>query len=86
MYVTVDVAAPRPGARLVVPARAVIDENGRQFVFVEERPGRYRRTPVSLGAEREGAVPVVDGLAGDARIVTEGSLLLEAAWAGGGKS
>jgi membrane fusion protein, heavy metal efflux system len=86
MYVTVDAETPRPSTHLVVPARAVIDENGRQFVFVEERPGRYRRTPVSLGTEREGAVPVVDGLAADARIVTEGSLLLEAAWAGGGKS
>jgi membrane fusion protein, heavy metal efflux system len=86
MYVTVDVEPPQPSARLVVPARAVIDDNGRQFVFVEERPGRYRRTPVSLGTEREGAVAVMAGLTASARIVTEGSLLLEAAWAGGRKS
>lgn len=86
MYVTVDVDTPRPGARLVLPAHAVIDEKGRHFVFVEERPGRYRRTAVSLGPERAGSVPVVAGLASDARIVTEGSLLLEAAWAAGRKS
>jgi len=86
MYVTVDVAAPRPGARFVVPTRAVIDDNGRQFVFVEERPGRYRRTAVTLGAEREGTVPVMAGLEGNARIVTQGSLLLEAAWAAAPKS
>ena len=80
MYVTVDVirsAAPR----LMLPARAVIQDGGRRYVFVEERPGRYRRVAVSAGPEREGAVPVLGGLDESARVVTQGSLLLEAAWA-----
>jgi len=80
MYVTVDVIhSTEP--RLMLPARAVIQDAGRRYVFVQERPGRYRRVAVSAGPEREGAVPVLSGLAETARVVTQGSLLLEAAWA-----
>ena len=52
-------------------------------VFVEEAPGRYRRVEVGAGPEREGSVPIFSGIAEATRIVTEGSLLLEAAWAEG---
>ena len=82
MYVTVDVADHHMGTQLLLPARAVIDDEGQRFVFVEQAAGRYRRTPVSVGRERDGFVPVVEGLPATARIVTEGSLLLEAAWVG----
>ncbi len=80
MYVTVDVIRSSE-PRLMLPARAVIQDAGHRYVFVEERPGRYRRVAVSAGPEREGAVPVLSGLAEEARVVTQGSLLLEAAWA-----
>jgi cobalt-zinc-cadmium efflux system membrane fusion protein len=86
MYVTIDVLKPVAGSGLALPARAVIADGAQRFVFVEEKPGRYRRTAVSVGPEREGRMPIVDGLAASARIVTEGSLLLEAAWADGRKS
>ena len=82
MYVTVDVADHHVGTQLLLPARAVIDDEGQRFVFVEQAAGRYRRTPVSVGRERDGFVPVVEGLPATSRIVTEGSLLLEAAWVG----
>jgi cobalt-zinc-cadmium efflux system membrane fusion protein len=80
MYVTVKVvrsAAPR----LMLPARAVIQDGAGRYVFIEEKPGRYRRVAVAAGPEREGAVPVLAGLPESARVVTQGSLLLEAAWA-----
>jgi len=50
-------------------------------VFVEEAAHRFRRTTVELGKEREGAVPVLTGVADGSRIVVEGQLLLESAWA-----
>lgn len=81
MYVTVEILRPASSHRLVLPARAVIQDGGARYVFVEERPGRYRRVAVSVGPEREGAVPVLSGLADSARVVTQGSLLLEGAWA-----
>jgi membrane fusion protein, heavy metal efflux system len=86
MYVTIDVVEPASRPALALPARAVIEDEGRRYVFVEERPGRYRRTAVSLGPEREGSMPVVDGVTAASRVVTEGNLLLEAAWVDGRKS
>ena len=53
----------------------------RRFVYVEEGRSRYRRTAVEVGPELEGTVPVVSGLGDGARIVVEGELLLESAWA-----
>jgi cobalt-zinc-cadmium efflux system membrane fusion protein len=83
MYVTVEVIRSAASRYVVVPARSVLQDGGKQFVFLEESPGRYRRVQVAVGAEREGAVPVLSGLLDSARVVTEGSLLLEAAWAAG---
>jgi cobalt-zinc-cadmium efflux system membrane fusion protein len=83
MYVTADVVKSEALRRLRVPARSVLEEAGRRFVFVEEKLGTYRRVEVEAGAEREGYVPVLGGLPDAARVVTEGSLLLESAWAEG---
>ena len=85
MYVTVDAMKTAAGRRMVLPANAVIRDN-RPFVFVEEAPGRYRRTPVTIGPEREGAVTVLSGVPDSSWLVTNGSLLLEAAWAEGHRS
>jgi cobalt-zinc-cadmium efflux system membrane fusion protein len=83
MYVAVDLARAEASPHLVLPARAVIRDGDGRFVFREEAAGRYRRVPVTVGMESEGLVSVVSGLAATARVVTEGSLLLEAAWAVG---
>jgi cobalt-zinc-cadmium efflux system membrane fusion protein len=82
MYVTVDVLKTAAARRMVLPAYAVIRDH-QTFVFVEEAPGRYRRMPVSLGAEREGVVTVLSGVQDSSWLVTQGILLLEAAWAEG---
>ena len=82
MYVTIDVLETAGPRRMVLPAYAIIRDD-RTFVFVEEAPGRYRRTPVSIGAEREGVVTVLSGVQGSSWLVTWGSLFLEAAWAQG---
>jgi cobalt-zinc-cadmium efflux system membrane fusion protein len=80
MYVMVEVVRSA-STRLMLPARAVIQDGADRYVFVQEGPGRYRRVAVVAGPEREGAVPVLSGLAESTRVVTQGSLLLEAAWA-----
>ncbi len=82
MYVTVDVLKTTAARRMVLPAYAVIRDD-QTFVFVEEAPGRYRRVPVSLGAEREGLVTLLSGVQDSSWLVTQGILLLEAAWAEG---
>jgi cobalt-zinc-cadmium efflux system membrane fusion protein len=78
MYVTVgdDRGESRPAP--VVPLRSVLTEGASRYCFVEEAPGRFRRTPVDVGVERNGKVTVLSGLAEDARVVTDGSLFLAA--------
>jgi cobalt-zinc-cadmium efflux system membrane fusion protein len=46
-------------------------------VFVEEWPGRYRRTEVQVGAGQNGMIPVQAGLHAGERVIVSGSLLLE---------
>jgi len=81
MYVSVEVVKKETSRRLLAPARAVMQDGDGRYVFVEESKGRYRRAAVTVGPEREGVVPVLSGLAEGARIVVEGVLLLESAWA-----
>jgi len=76
MLVTVSLAAPARGA-VAVPSAAVLLQGNDHVVFVDEGKGRLRRTPVTIGAERRGIVPVLSGLAPGERIVTHGSLLFE---------
>jgi len=78
MYVTVEVEGVVVAAAAVVPARAVLTEDGRRFCFVVDGPGRFRRAAVEVGVERDGKVPVLSGLPDGAQVVTEGSLLLSA--------
>ena len=60
-----------------VPADAVVLAGETHVVFVEEGPGRYRRTVVQVGAEQHGIVAIRHGLSGGERVVASGSLLVE---------
>jgi cobalt-zinc-cadmium efflux system membrane fusion protein len=76
MFATIalDVA---PHERAVsVPARAVLTENGKTFVYVEIGPQRFIRRAVDLGASVGDERRVVSGLRPGDRIVTDGAILL----------
>jgi cobalt-zinc-cadmium efflux system membrane fusion protein len=60
----------------VVPAGAVVQMEGREAVFVEDAPGRFRLTPVKTGKRSDGRVPVVEGITAGVRIVVDGAMLL----------
>ena len=86
MYVTVEVESRVVKAAAVVPARAVLTEDGKRFCFVADGPARFRRVAVEVGVERDGKVPVVSGLPEGAGVVTDGSLLLASLFASGKSS
>jgi cobalt-zinc-cadmium efflux system membrane fusion protein len=86
MYVTVEVESRVVKEAAVVPARAVLTENGKRFCFVADGPTRFRRVAVEVGVERDGKVPVVSGLPEGAGVVTDGSLLLASLFASGKSS
>jgi cobalt-zinc-cadmium efflux system membrane fusion protein len=66
----------QPKLALALPESAVVFDSGREQVFVEEAPGRYRLRPVKLGELRMGLRPVLDGLKRDERVVVEGGFHL----------
>ncbi len=60
-----------PGA-VVVPERAVQDEQVGSYVLVVAADDRVERRPVTLGGSHEGMVHIAEGLAAGERVVVEG--------------
>ncbi len=60
-----------PVDRPVVPASAVIREDGYDHVFIELSDHQYKLIIVRLGPESNGVRPVISGIEPGARIVTE---------------
>jgi cobalt-zinc-cadmium efflux system membrane fusion protein len=61
-----------------VPDAAVVRMTGKDYVFVEVRPGSFRSTPVELGKHVDGGFSVASGARPGDRIVTQGSVYLKA--------
>ena len=62
---------------LVVPAGAIVQEYGRNTIFLERAPGQYERRPVVVGPPVREQVPVLSGLQQGDRIVVDGAVLLK---------
>lgn len=62
----------------VVPPGAVVQGDGRNAVFVEEAPGRFRKVEVKVGPRAGGLLPVLAGLKPGDRVVVDGAMLLQA--------
>ncbi|MEO8037664.1 MAG: efflux RND transporter periplasmic adaptor subunit [Betaproteobacteria bacterium] len=75
MLATLVIEGPREKA-LVIPAEAVVNEEGRNFVFVDAGSGRFRLTEVTLDDDNEGARVVRAGLKPGQKIVVKGSFHL----------
>ena len=75
MLATIVIEGPAEKA-LVVPAEAVVNENGVDHVFVDVGGGRYHLTDVKLDEEHEGIRVVRSGLQTGQRIVVKGAFHL----------
>ena len=64
---------------LWVPDAAVVRNQGKDFVFVEQKRGQFLLAPVELGKPHEGGFPVSSGLKVGDRVVTRGAIYLKAA-------
>lgn len=60
-----------------IPETAVFDREGRSYVFVEDKEGRYLPREVRVRPAREGTVAILEGLVPGERVVTKGAVLLE---------
>lgn len=64
---------------VVVPREAVIDDDGRDVVFVQVEGERFEERTVRLGPASGGVVGIVDGVEAGERVVAEGANLLRLA-------
>jgi membrane fusion protein (multidrug efflux system) len=55
-----------------VPEEALLPEEGRQFIYVVV-DGKAEKREIHIGRRRPGEVEVIDGLAANETIVTEGA-------------
>lgn len=75
MFVSAEMeGAPR--AQVQVSEKAIVQANGRNYVFLEEAPGRYARVQVELDGVRDGTAAVSSGLSQGQKVVVEGNLFL----------
>lgn len=77
MFMTVSIdAAARPPA-LVIPSTALIRTGTDERVIVAYGDGRFRPTAVEGGAEADGMIEIVDGLAEGELVVVSGQFLID---------
>jgi cobalt-zinc-cadmium efflux system membrane fusion protein len=77
MFANVSVFVPGNEQVLTVPEGAVLEDEGRTFVFLHHQDDYYVRRPVAVGRTFAGVVEVASGLQGEETIVAEGSFLLK---------
>lgn len=69
---------PRDGV-LTVPRRAIIEDGGLKFVFVEEEKGIFHKHEVTTGATDGNRVEILSGLPEGEKVVTSGALRIKLA-------
>ncbi len=61
----------------IIPARAVLGDLGRSFVFVETEPGTYERREVVTGIRAGERIEIIDGVVPGEVVVTLGNYQLQ---------
>ncbi len=57
---------------VLIPQRAVLDEQGGSYVLIVDQDDTAKRRPVRLGRTVDGMQQVADGLSGDERVIVDG--------------
>ena len=73
----IEVTPIAAGAAVLIPATALVDDNGRQLVFVQYE-NFYEPVPVTTGATQGELIEITEGLSVGEQLVTQGSLSLYA--------
>jgi cobalt-zinc-cadmium efflux system membrane fusion protein len=77
MFATVQVFLPGDQDALVLPDLAVLEDEGRRFVFVHHHDDFYVRRPVTVGRSWGDRLEITAGLRGDETVVSGGAFLLK---------
>jgi membrane fusion protein (multidrug efflux system) len=71
-FARVRVSNPDPAPTLVIPQRAVMEQQGEQFVMVVNDQGNVDRRKVKMGARVDSLWIVEDGLQAGQQVITDG--------------
>ena len=77
MYATVGFRPVIARDAVVVPSQAVIRSGQRDVVVLALGNGRFAPREITLGAQSDGFMQVLDGLAGDEQVVTSAQFLID---------
>lgn len=77
MFAAVNLFLSGPDQTLAVPRNAVLEDEGRFFVFVHHQGEYYVRRPVEVGRAWAGWFEITEGLAPAQTVVADGSFLLK---------
>jgi membrane fusion protein, heavy metal efflux system len=77
MFATVKLFLPGTDEALAVPAAAVLEDDGRSFVFIPHHGDYYVRRPIAPGRRWANLVEVRRGLAAGQAVVGDGAFLMK---------
>jgi len=78
MFARVDLLLPDgAGEAVALPEEAVLEDEGRTFVFVRATPELFARRPVVPGRAAGGWLEIAGGLRGGETVVARGAFLLK---------
>ncbi|MFO0773840.1 MAG: efflux RND transporter periplasmic adaptor subunit [Nitrospiraceae bacterium] len=72
------------GAFLTLPKEAVVETDGKHFVYLQSAPDRFERREVKVANVSADHVRILDGLVPGQRVVTKGAVLIKAHESGQG--
>ena len=82
MFARLHIEVGESSVLLTIPREAVLEEDGKEFVYVVESPDHYVRQNVKVSTISADQVRVLEGLASGQRIVTKGAVLVKGQEAG----
>jgi len=77
MFARLHIEVGESALLLMIPREAVLEEDGKQFVYVVEGIDQYVKREVKVSTISPDQVRVLDGLASGQRIVTKGAVLIK---------
>jgi len=77
MFATVKLFLPGTDEALAVPKEAVLEDEGRSFVFIHHHGDYYVRRPITPGRSWAGLVEVRKGLSAGQEVVGDGAFLMK---------
>ena len=79
LFANVSIRTGSVAGALTVPKDALVEDEGRWFVFLQISGESFDRREVKPGVEEAGHVQIVEGLKGDERVVTRGAYYVKQA-------